>query len=265
VRTALILPIAGMLTLTSAFAQQEPRPRMPLRTGVRWVYRGKVEWTVGTEVKSAPVRWTTEVVATFKGRGSLVAVIRDFPRRLAWWSPAEPHHYDIVLSTGQHLYDYRAEELGTDDRSAAIAVATRIARGAVQMPDPSEHLFMEFPLVVGKRWGGDTDRDDGMYCWAVVGMKSKPIRVPGVRSGHRYAVYSMVYRTNPDHALIDFAPSVGITGYIYGHHGTVASAEVTLVALHVPDTSADRFHAETKMGSSLTAPLARLMTITSSG
>jgi len=44
----------------------------------------------------------------------------------------------------------------------------------------------------------------------------------------------MAYRSNPDHTFIEFAPSIGITGYVYGHHGTVASADVTLVALKIP-------------------------------
>ena len=207
---------------------------MPLRAGVKWVYKGKVEWTQGSKEKSALVTWTTAVVATFKGQGSLVTVVRDYPGRLAWYEPGQPHRYDILVSAGNRLYRYRAETLGADNQSAAVALAQGMARGAVKTNESLDDLLFEFPLAIGKRWGGDPDRDDRMYCWTIDDAKSKTIHASGIRAGRRYPVYTMAYRTNPDHEFIDFAPGIGIIHFIYGHHGTVAAADVRLVALKVP-------------------------------
>ena len=165
-----------------------------------------------------------------ENRDVLVAVLTNYPGRLAWWSAEGTDHYDVLVSLRGKLY-IPTEVQGTQDRSAAVALAQRIASGSLPMPDPADsELMLEFPLVVGARWGEGTNRDDGMYCWTVTGAKEKLNHV----SGHRYTIYSLAYHTNPDDTLIEFAPTIGITRYVYRHHGTVSSADVELVAINFP-------------------------------
>lgn len=40
--------------------------------------------------------------------------------------------------------------------------------------------------------------------------------------------WELVYRSAPDHAIVRIVPGVGITSYVYEHHGTVASVDVHL-------------------------------------
>jgi len=40
---------------------------------------------------------------------------------------------------------------------------------------------------------------------------------------------SLTYRTNPDHTFLEFATDVGIIAYTYGHHGTLAATELSLI------------------------------------
>jgi hypothetical protein len=35
----------------------------------------------------------------------------------------------------------------------------------------------------------------------------------------------------PDHHFLDIVPGLGITRYLYGHHGTVAESEVKLISV----------------------------------
>jgi hypothetical protein len=41
--------------------------------------------------------------------------------------------------------------------------------------------------------------------------------------------WEIAYRTNPDHQLLRLVPGLGIRGFTYEHHGTVASATARLV------------------------------------
>ena len=40
-------------------------------------------------------------------------------------------------------------------------------------------------------------------------------------------------RTNPEHEIVTFVPGVGITAYVYAHHGTVSEVNVRLVERRV--------------------------------
>ncbi len=86
------------------------------------------------------------------------------------------------------------------------------------------------PLAVNARWGRHVEREGGWYCWRVETKRKQALRIEGYAAHHRSLVYTLACRTNPDHQLVDIAPGLGITRYVYQHHGTVASADVRLVA-----------------------------------
>ncbi len=92
-------------------------------------------------------------------------------------------------------------------------------------------LFLDWPLTEGKRWGEPEalKRDDLLYQWVVEEERPVRVRVKGVEATGRGTQYRLALRTLPDHTLIDFVPGLGITHYIYSHHGTLAQAEVELV------------------------------------
>lgn len=48
----------------------------------------------------------------------------------------------------------------------------------------------------------------------------------------------LIFRTNPDHQILEFTPGTGITAYVYSHHGTLAGVDVKLVSF----ASAQRKH-----------------------
>jgi hypothetical protein len=97
------------------------------------------------------------------------------------------------------------------------ALADSLLAGT-RLPTDDDLLF-QFPLVVDKLYGRARDaRDDTFYAWYV----------EGVTPGSPDSVFTITYRTPPDHQIIEFGRSVGIVRYTYVHHGTVAMADAKL-------------------------------------
>jgi len=96
-----------------------------------------------------------------------------------------------------------------------------------------DELFV-LTLAKDKCWGGDVEREDGRYCWRVEKEQTAKRRIKGLAEHHPFTVYSIAYRTNPDHQILDIAPGLGITRFIYVHHGTVATVDIHLVKFASP-------------------------------
>ena len=75
-----------------------------------------------------------------------------------------------------------------------------------------------------------TERRDSFYAWLVESAEPVPPRFRRFQTGLTDSLYSLVYRTNPDHQIVGFVPGLGVTRYVYGHRGTVADAEAQLIA-----------------------------------
>lgn len=98
-----------------------------------------------------------------------------------------------------------------------------------------DDLLLRFPLVVGTLYGRDqSERDDTFYAWYV--ESAEPIGADLRRIGARGAdsVVTLTYRTLPDHQIMTFVRGLGLAGYTYVHHGTVATAEARLTAFTPP-------------------------------
>ena len=72
-------------------------------------------------------------------------------------------------------------------------------------------------------------RDDNMYCWAAEKVKLHLNGVKGVSPQKEFTGFELAMRALTDHQFVTFVPGIGITAYIYGHHGTVSEGDVKLV------------------------------------
>jgi hypothetical protein len=70
-----------------------------------------------------------------------------------------------------------------------------------------------------------------MYGWWVESAGPVTLNVAGASSTKRRA-YVLSFRSLPDEETITLIPSIGITSFAYLHHGTVAEADVHLIAYH---------------------------------
>jgi len=199
---------------------------LPLEKGMRWAYEGKVEWTVmdSSKVLSTNIHWVMDVVDVMERGAVRASVVRGLPDELAWYEPNQMPGFAVIVCVTNHMY-----RISADSEQDGENLARRLTSEPYKLP-PSAEEWLVFPLAKGMRWGGDTDREDNNYCWYVQGKKLESVRVEGYPARHPADVWTITYRTNPDHQTMDIEAGLGITRYVYAHHGTVASADVRLVS-----------------------------------
>ena len=89
------------------------------------------------------------------------------------------------------------------------------------------------PLKQGLEFGMESndERIDHRYRWYVDNEETNIFYKVGSieKAVNRF---TLLYRTNPDHEIVHFVPSIGIAKFIYVHHGTISEADVSLVEFH---------------------------------
>lgn len=198
----------------------------PLRKGARWTFEGEAEWSVPGGRRSGRVRNVMEVLDVVRKGDSFAAIVRGFPLELAWYRPGMKPGLTVLIGRNGRIYERDAPSL----RAAQSEAQARLEDAA----PPEEDPILDLPLRERKAWGREAKRGDGLYCWVVEDGPAKRFSAPGVARGAVFQAWSASFRTNPDHLTVEFAPGVGITGFTYEHHGTVARTRLRLVA-HSPN------------------------------
>ena len=207
-----------------------PSPQFPMEKGTSWVYEGTVKWTLenSNQVETRQTRWTTEITESFEYPGIRIAILRGFPLDLALYEEGKAPGYSLLIESDNRFYYLRAES-----EQEALQLASEFPSMTNDLLETAE-LLLDLPLQVGKRYNQFGERDDNMYCWSVESEKLTFLHVKGFPTQEVITRYRLIYRTNPDHEIIDVVPGLGIVHYIYEHHGTVAFADVRLKEFHHP-------------------------------
>ncbi|HTD38063.1 MAG TPA: hypothetical protein VK669_11150 [Candidatus Limnocylindrales bacterium] len=198
----------------------------PFVAGTSWTYAGTVKWTDDrNRPRNRDVRWSSEVVEAFDHDDVAGALLRGGVWDLAWWSPQARHGTYAVVRVGTRFYLLH-------DHAAKSAFASLKASGLDARPADLEYSrWFDAPLEKGElhRPPDRLPRDDSMYGWWIESAEPVALDVPGLASATRTS-YRLSYLTLPDEQHLTFVPGVGITSFVYVHHGTVAEAHVHLVA-----------------------------------
>ncbi|HET9293413.1 MAG TPA: hypothetical protein VFO06_03900 [Gemmatimonadales bacterium] len=194
----------------------------PFEAGRSWGYSGQALWAGpgASGPDSGPVEWEMAVVRVRDVPGGRIGLIRGFVQDLAWYQPGTVPRLSILACYGAEL------RLATfaDDPAAEWAYAQwsdSLASGA--------ELWLALPLREGQVLGQVAPREDVMYGW-LVGTPEAPITIPDSCPRPAGPRYELAYRSLPDHRIAEWQPGLGVTRFVYGHHGTPASADVRLVA-----------------------------------
>ncbi len=213
-----------MLCNPSILAVQQTQDFFPLSEGNYWIYSGKVKWTEPVnEIKETSITWKMQITKRLKNGTYEIAILKGHPDDLCWYEPGQkPADYLVVWkSQNYHLIhvDKDLDKLISNESYLSSKVAFY-------------NLFLVEPLKQDIEFGMEIDdkRPDHMYRWFVDNEEmTKPYKICGVDEQKAMKKYTLTYRTNPDHQIVDFVPSVGITRFIYVHHATVSEVDVRLV------------------------------------
>jgi hypothetical protein len=202
------------------------RAVFPFVKGTTWTYAGTVKWTNDrNQRRSGTVRWTSEVVDAFDDGDVAAALLKGGVWDLAWWEPGARAGSYVLLRVGTRYY-----RVCRDPETVFFALKGS-GRKALP-PNLGEKPWFEAPLKPGRLYRPKdvAPRDDTMYGWLIASTSPVNVAVTGMESAR--SAYVLSYRTLPDEETLTLVPGVGITSFAYVHHGTIAEADVHLVAYH---------------------------------
>ncbi|MCB0194207.1 MAG: hypothetical protein KDJ65_19810 [Anaerolineae bacterium] len=199
-----------------------PRADFPLEKGATWAYEGTVKWQEGSDVLEDNITWTMEVIDTIERLHVKGYLLRGMPLDLAWYEPGKEPGTHVIVQVGTKYYygDQTTWQRLQDQDDLLMELVTEWG------------LFLDLPLQADKYFGetAQITRSDFSYFWVIEAEEIVSLEhVAGLDATGERTQYSLAFRTLPDHQLVDFVPGVGITHYVYVHHGTVSEADVRLV------------------------------------
>ncbi len=197
-----------------------PAPSLvfPTAPGTVWTYQADVQWTVpdSSEARSAELEWKASLLSSKSSGTTTVTVLSGFPGDLSAYEPG--------LKPGRTLWTTRGDGLYLKALSAEENLASAVAE-ALKGGPAGDRILTASPRV-GDCLGDEPDRKDGKYCWSV----ERKITREG-REG-----WAVAFQTLSDVERIEVVPGLGVTGYEYEHHGTVASVKATLKSWKRPES-----------------------------
>jgi len=201
----------------------------PLHPGSFWLYQGMTQWTQAGSagVQEKVLVWKMEIVDVVVRGSWKAARLKGHPLDLAWYEEGRERGDYLVLFDGAQKY-YLLEGSRVGDAIARLNDARDDLAGLVN----SDDLFLTTPLTVqpAATVKLPSSSEGTRYSWVVENEARADVSGLGERfSRQPLKQYQIVFRTAPDNTTIDFVPGVGITHFIYQHHGTVAEADVKLI------------------------------------
>ena len=224
--------LASLVVLASIEASAAPALScpIPLEKGTRWTYKGTVRWTAVNSGARGPanIQWVMEVVDLVTNQSARAAVVRGIPDELTGYEAGFQPGYSMLLCVSNRVYRF-GEATEQQARNKAYAL---LKSPPQTVPDCNE--FLVLPLAKGKEWAGDSERPDHWYRWYVESEGRRRLRIEGSPLRGPTRKWRIAFRTCPDHQIMEIVEGLGITHFVYEHHGTVQSVDVRLVSVRLP-------------------------------
>ncbi len=190
----------------------------PLKKGNYWLYKGLARWTPsGTgQVKEKTLTWKMEVTDVIGREFITAAVLKGHPQDVAWYEDGAKRGDYLILAVGDDLY-YFVEGARVNEVLYRLKDEDDILTDLVH----DDELFFRVPVTdseepaAGHPAGRGTVPDEN--------------ETSGSDGELGAGAYRVTFETLPDHTRIDLVPGVGITRFVYQHHGLVSEADLKLV------------------------------------
>ncbi len=230
----------------------------PLKKGNYWIYQGVVIDLFFTNVKSPAatsndiwrfnilfsrekvnksvllektLTWKMEVVDVIVRDQMKVALIKGHPQDLTWYEKGQTRDESLIVSINDAKF-YLI--YGSKRRKEFLEKLNRNPQEAILLLDDQWDMFAAFPLNPGQFCDGreHTSLLDWFgRCYVEDEEKMDLSDVKGLRH-QKFSGYHLAQRDNTGHTFINFVPGVGITHYIYSHHGTVSEVDMKLIKFY---------------------------------
>jgi hypothetical protein len=212
--------------------EETPPEWFPLSAGTTWVYKGTTKWTQSDsgEVAEKPVTWKMQVLETLTRAHVTAATVKGYPLDLAHFEESKAPGDYLIVRVGTSKY-YLLRPNRVEEALRRLRDENDLLGGLVR----EDEIILDAPLVPGKIFGetNQITRQDRSYSWIVEDVRPADLRgIKGVAPDAQKLEYEVRQRTLPDHQIVTFVPGIGITHYVYGHHGTVSETDVKLVEFH---------------------------------
>lgn len=208
-------------------AQGSAENFFPMEKGTYWIYEGTVKWSESQNevsvIKTRKLRWKMEVVESSHKGDVRAALMKGHPGDLAWYEEGtQPGDY-LLVRNGNRFFFLHAEDAKDGYRDLV---------NSGKLPG-ERNIFFAWPLKRGRHFCDPEQHEspDGSYCWSVNDIQSVQLRKMPVKP-HAYRQYELALRTRPDHEIDYLVSGIGITKWIYSHHGSVSDVDVHLVEFH---------------------------------
>lgn len=206
-----------------------------MQKGTRWTYEGEVAWQPPGEnakAQSKQLQWQMEVLdSTVRGRYR-AALLRGHPGDLAWYEESRKPGCYILLAVDNRKF-YLSQCKPTQSQEG-LSLPDGDLAGLMRDGD----LIFKLPLRQGDVFGAEPDRgerQDTFYEWSVEEVRPATLRrIVGISFDKPPTDYVIIYRTMPDHQIATYVPGIGLTAYVYSHHGTVSDVDMKLVKYQPP-------------------------------
>ncbi|HBE18442.1 MAG TPA: hypothetical protein DEG17_24400 [Cyanobacteria bacterium UBA11149] len=229
VKFLVIIALAlSAIVLIGGSATEDIVPTFPLAKGSYWVYQGTTKWTKEQSVHEENITWKMEVVEAIQ-RGHVTGfVLKGSPYDLAWYNEGkEPGNYVMIHINPDQFY-----LVSNNEKVAKVVQRLKDKDDALVGLVEEHELFLDFPLSRGKVFGDaqQITRKDRWYCWLVESEKARKLEnIKGIEKIENVTEYELAYRTSPEYTIMDIVPGVGITRFVYVHHGSIAETDVKLI------------------------------------
>ncbi len=244
-RMVLVTAIVVILPLSAIATElkEDIEAAFPLAKGTYWIYEGTVKWTEADKVDAdgkvltwkvfeKTLTWKMEVTEAICRGHLTAALLKGHPGDLVGYDKQGRSRSDyLIIRVGPGKF-YELSRERAKEALRRLRDEKDLLHGLLKRYDEP---FFDLPLVPGKTFGlpERVTRRDTRYCWAV--ESEDPVQLKQIKEispSRTMTQYRLTYRTNPDHVIVDFVPGIGITRYIYEHHGTPMEIDLKLIEFH---------------------------------